>query len=123
MKEKETINELQEKAELTIFSVYQKQVDNYIQSFQGSGFYTWKADEVTYVRGRDTYVGETKYLLCPPKTLLYSKICQTFHEKYHQISASPAYIRSQLLTVRFISPTQSKHSKVCRTNVLCVEEE
>ena len=74
VKEKETFVQLQEKAELTIFNVYQKQVDNYIQSFRGSGFYTWKADTVTYVKGRNTYAGETKYLLCPPKTLLYSKI-------------------------------------------------
>ena len=53
VKEKQTFSELQEKAELTIFSAYQQQVDNYIQNFRGSGFYTWKADRVTYVRGRE----------------------------------------------------------------------
>ena len=59
---------------------------------------------MTYVKGRNTYAGDTKYLLCPPKTLLYSKICQTFHEKYHHMAGSPAYIRSQLLDSGFYLP-------------------
>ena len=66
---------------------------------------------MTYVRGRSTYTGETKFLLCPPKTLLYTKICQTFHEKYHNISASSVYIRSQLLDNNYYLPHAVKTLK------------
>ena len=68
----QTFSELQNKAELTIFSAYQKQVDNYIQNFRGSGFYTWKDDKVTYIRKKHIYWGN-KVLIMPPKNSIVYK--------------------------------------------------
>ena len=99
----------QEKAELIIFREYQQSVDTYIKAFKGSPYYTTVTDGVTYVTGRKIEGRETKLKLVPPGTLLYKRITECFHQKYHYFG--PNYIRAQLQLNHYYVPSAVKRLK------------
>ena len=75
--------QLQEEAESKLFSCFQENASAYIHNFLGSGFYTVKRGDIYLVKGRDTENGPTEYKLVPPKTLLFTRIASTFHQRHH----------------------------------------
>ena len=95
--------QLQEEAELKLFSCFQENASAYIHNFRGSGFYTVKRGDIYLVKGRDTENGPTEYKLVPPKTLLFARIAATFHQKHHAYG-SPVYIRSRILDSGYYMP-------------------
>ena len=98
------LSELQELSENKIFEEFQSEANIYVESFCGSMFYTFRQDNILMLRGRDTIYGETKFKLVPTKTLLYSRLTETYHSKYHKMAASQIYIRSQMLADGFYIP-------------------
>ena len=63
------------------------------------------------VKGRETEYGATLFKLVPPRTMLYTKIPETFHRKYHLIGGSPVYIRTQILKAGYYTPQIVKRLK------------
>ena len=55
------------------------------------------------MKGRETVDGSTTSKLAPPKTLLYSRMAETFHRKFHDFG-SPVYIRTQILESGYYMP-------------------
>ena len=66
--------------------------------------YTLKKENIMYVKGRETENGATVFKLVPPSTMLYTKIAETFHKKYHIIGGSPVYIRTKILEAGYYMP-------------------
>ena len=62
------------------------------------------------VKGRTTYIGPTEYKLVPPHSILYRRLAETFHRKYHTFG-SPVYIRAQLLENGYYLPQIVKRLK------------
>ena len=119
------MTELQRMATVAFFKEYQNEAETYVKHFRGNGFYTHKtAEGITIVKGRDTAHGSTWYHLVPPKTLLYSRIAETYHRKFHGIKASPVYIKTQILESGYYMPGILKRLKslqdkcpLCRKHV------
>ena len=72
-----------------------KEARSYVEKFRGNGFYTLKKEDIVFVKGRETEYCATVFKLVPPSTMLYTKIAETFHRKYHLLGGSPVYIRTQ----------------------------
>ena len=71
-------------------------------------FHTFVKNGVLMLKGRDTVYGETLFKLVPTKTLLYDRLMETYHAKFHRVAGSPLYIRSQLLNDGFYVPRAVK---------------
>ena len=56
--------------------------------------------DIIVVKGKETADGATTLELVPPNTLLYSRLAETFHRKFHDFG-SPVYIRTQILEAGF----------------------
>jgi hypothetical protein len=104
------MKELQRLAERQFFAAFQQEGVEYIQNFRGNGFYTLKKEDILIVKGRDTFNGTTEFNLVPPHTMLYTRLAETFHQKYHSF-ASPVYIRTQLLDAGYYLPQVTKRLK------------
>ena len=105
---------LQEKSEILIFKLYQAEAHQYVCNFKGNGFNTIiDGDGVTSVIGRKTYAAPSgiQLRLVPPKTLLYKRITDTFHQKYHSMQASPVFIRAQIQRAGYYVPSLLKRLK------------
>ena len=98
------LNELQELSENKIFKEFQSEAETYVKNFRGSMFNTFRLDNILMLRGRDTIYGKTEFKLVPTKTLLYNRLKETYHMKFHKMAASPIYIRSQMLADGFYIP-------------------
>ena len=98
------LNELQELSENKIFEEFQSEAETYVKNFRGSMFYTFRRNNILMLRGRDTIYGTTEYKLVPTKTLLYHRMTETYHSKFHKMAASPVYIRAQMLADGFYVP-------------------
>jgi hypothetical protein len=75
------MKELKRLAEKQFFAAFQQEGEEYIQNFRGNGFYTLKKEDILIVKGCDTTVGSTEFKLVPPKTMLYTRLAETFHQK------------------------------------------
>ena len=71
-------------------------------------FHTVVRNGVLTLKGRDTVYGETLFKLVPTKTLLYDRLLETYHARFHRVAGSPIYIRSQLLNDGFYVPRAVK---------------
>ena len=76
----------------------------------GCGFYCVKKDGITIVKGGDTVYSVTELKLVPPKTLLYKRIAESYHRKYHFIQ-SASYIRAAILADNLYMPQIQKYLK------------
>ena len=54
-------------------------------NFRGNGFYTLLQKGIIVVRGRETAYGAIIFKLVLPNTLLYSRMAETFHRKFHDL--------------------------------------
>jgi hypothetical protein len=99
-----SLSDLSHLAENKIFQEYQKEASTYIKNFRGNMFYTFQQENILMLKGRDTIHGETKYKLVPTKSLLYDRITETYHAKYHRMAGSPVYIRAQMLSDGYYVP-------------------
>ena len=106
-----SLAELQELSELKIFSEFQSEAETYVNNFRGSMFYTFRENNILMLRGRDTSYGKTVFKLVPTKTMLYQRLTETYHRKFHHIAASPVYIRAQLLSDGFYVPAAVQRLK------------
>ena len=86
------MEELQSLATSAFFIECKKKAAANVENFRGNGFYTLKKENIMYVKGRETDNGATVFKLVPLSTMLYTKIAETFHKKYHIIGGSPVYI-------------------------------
>ena len=116
------INNLQELAEKQFFSVSQQEAGSYVEKFRGNGFYTLKKEDIMFVKGRETEYGATVFKLVPPRTMLYTKIAETFHRKYHLLGGSPVYIRTQILEVGYYMPQIVKRLKASQDRCAYLEK-
>ena len=94
-----SLDEIKKISENKIFQEFQSEASVYVQNFRGSMFYTFQEDGILMLKARNTIYGETRFKLVPTKTLLYDRLTQTYHQKYHKIAAYPVYIRSHMLVV------------------------
>ena len=111
---KENFLSLQEHAEVLIFQLYQGEATEYVSNFKGNGFSTISdSDGIISVIGRKTYAAPSgiKLRLVPPHNLLYKRITETFHQKYHSIKASPVFIRAQIQRAGYYVPSLLKRLK------------
>ena len=106
-----------------IFKVFQKEGCQYVKTFRGCGFYIYERDDIMMVKGRNTFMGPTEYKLVPPHSILYRRLAETFHRKYHTFG-SPVYIRAQLLESGYCLPQIVKRlislqdsCPLCRKNI------
>ena len=104
------MKELQRLAERQFFAAFQQEGEEYIRNFRGNGFYTLKKEDILVVKGRDTFNGTTEFNLVPPHTMLYTRLAETFHQKYRSFG-SPVYIRTQLLDAGYYLPQVTKRLK------------
>ena len=87
---------------MSFFEVnFEADISVYVKNSRGSMFYTFQQDGILMLRGRDTIHGQTKFKLVPTKSLLFQRLTETYHSKYHKMAASPKYIRSQMLADGF----------------------
>ena len=110
-------------ATTAFFKECQNEAATYVDNFRGNGFYTVIEEEIIVVKGRETVDGSTTFKLVPPKTLLYSRMAETYHRKFYDFG-SPVYIRTQVLESGYYMPGIVKKLKslqdkcpLCRKHV------
>ena len=97
------MTELQRMATTAFFKECQNEAATYVDNFRGNGFYTVIEEEIIVVKGRETVDGSTIFKLVPPKTLLYSRMAETFQRKFCDFG-SPVYIGTQVLESGYYMP-------------------
>ena len=90
-------------ATTAFFKECQNEAATYVENFRGNGFYTVIEEEIIVVKGRETVDGSTTFKLVPPKTLLYSRMAETFQRKFCDFG-SPVYIGTQVLESGYYMP-------------------
>ena len=105
---------LQDHAEVLIFQLYQGEATEYISNFKGNGFYTTSDNNgIISVIGRKTFAAPSGVTLrlVPPHNLLYKRITETYHQKFHGMQASPVFIRAQIQRAGYYVPSLLKRLK------------
>ena len=120
---KETFTALQDRSELKIFELFQAESIDWCNTFRGNGFYTITDNNgIITVVGRKTYAAPEglKLRLVPPKNILYKRITDTYHQKFHGMQGSPVYIRAQIQRDGYYLPSLIKRLKSLQDNcALC----
>ena len=120
---KEAFTSLQDRSELKIFELFQAESVDWCKTFRGNGFYTITDNNgITTVMGRKTYSAPDglKLRLVPPKNILYKRITDTYHQKFHGMQGSPIYIRAQIQRDGYYLPSLIKRLKKLQDNcALC----
>ena len=75
-------SDAQQKALYLIMKHFQGKHVDQISQFQGNIYYKKEIDDITFLFGRKTAIGQTKMFLIPKKSRLYNQISSSFHRKY-----------------------------------------
>ena len=103
-----------ENAENIIFRLFQTEAQDYCSKFKGNGFHTIMDNEgIVKVVGRKTYAAPAgvQFKLVPPRSILYKRITDTYHQKFHGMQGSPVYIRAQIQRDGYYLPSLIKRLK------------
>ena len=98
-------SQCQDKATLLIVKHFQGKHLDQLEKFKGHIYYKEEIDDVIYLRGRETLVGQTKMYLIPKNCKLFNQIASSFHRKYE---GSVNYIQAQIINAGFYMPALTK---------------